>query len=103
MTEKRHFDIPSDKKVRLVVIGIIIVSIIDVILFGSLVEADVAPFGRLTLPDRILLGTPLFGILWIAFAGFGRKHTRGYFFRYRYGQTLCFVFDCLYFRNEPNV
>jgi len=91
MTNKLEFDIPSDKKVSLVVIAIIVVSIVDVILFGSLIEVEVVPFGRLAILDRVLLAAPFWGLLWFIFAGLGRKHTAGYYFRYRYGQTLSFL------------
>jgi len=91
MASKLEFDIPSDKKVRLVVIAIIVVSIVDIAMFGSLVEAEVVPSGRLGILDRQLLAGPFLGLLWIVFAGFGRKHTAGYYFRYRYGQTLGWV------------
>jgi hypothetical protein len=91
MARELEFDIPSDKKVRLVVIAIIVVSIVDIAMFGSLVNAEVVPFGRLGMLDRVLLAAPFCGLLWIVFAGFGRKHTAGYYFRYRFGQTLQFV------------
>ena len=92
MTNKLEFDIPSDKKVDLVAIAIIVVSIVDVTLFCCRGETVVdVPLGRLDTLDRILLAAPFWGLLWIIFSGFGRKHTAGYYFRYRYGQTLSFL------------
>jgi hypothetical protein len=94
VVQRGLFSLPTKKTIRLAIIGIIAVTLLNIVLYQFLIDNGVEPSDRLGWLDRIALASPFCGLIWLVGATFRRAETRGYYFRYRYAQTLSLI---LYF------